>query len=246
MHQRDTMQLHRGDCIAWLRDLPAASAQLIFADPPYNLSGRAHQTLRSGRPAKCDKGAWDKIDDLESFNDAWIRACLRALRPDGTIWISGTLHNHPSVGQALKRQKLWLINDIVWCKRNAPPLFTRNRFVPSTELIWLAAKSKAYYFDYAEATRRNGGKQMRNYWEINAQRHVTPHPTEKPEILLERIVAIGSRPGDLVLDPFMGSGTTGVAAKRLGRRFAGCEINPQYFLWAQERLENRADLLAAE
>jgi len=246
MTQENSMQLQQGDCIGWLRGLPAASAQMIYADPPYNLSGAGHQTLRSGRPVKCDKGEWDKIEDLESFNDSWIRACLRVLHPNGTIWISGTLHNHPSVGQALKRQGLWLINDIVWCKRNAPPLFTCNRFVPSTELIWLAAKSKAYYFDYAEAKRRNGGKQMRNYWEINAQRHVTPHPTEKPEILLERMVAIGSRPGDLVLDPFMGSGTTGVAAKRMGRRFAGCEINPEYFRIARDRLANVPNLVAAE
>jgi DNA modification methylase len=121
------------------------------------------------------------------------------------------LHNHPSIGVVLKKLNLWIINDIIWFKPNAPPLIQKNRFVPSTELIWVSGKSKQYYFNYEMAVRLNNGKQMRNLWEIPAERHKTPHPTEKPEKLLERIILIGSKEGDVILDPFMVSGTTGVA-----------------------------------
>ena len=133
---------------------------------------------------------------------------------------------------------MWIVNDIVWFKPNATPLLQTTRLAPSIELIWLAAKSKKYYFDYDLAKQINGGKQMRNMWQINAQRHKTKHPTEKPEILLERIIAIGSKKGARILDPFMGSGTTGVVAKALGRKFLGIEMDKQYFADAQERIKN--------
>ena len=132
---------------------------------------------------------------------------------------------------------LWIINDIIWYKRNAAPLLSQNRLAPSTELIWVASKTKKYYFDYQTAKTINGGKQMRNLWEINAQRHLTEHPTEKPEILLERILLLGSKQGDTILDPFLGSGTTGVVAKRLKRNFIGFELNPSYFEIAKNRIE---------
>jgi site-specific DNA-methyltransferase (adenine-specific) len=148
------------------------------------------------------------------------------------------LHNHPSVGVILKKLKLWIINDIIWFKPNAPPLLQTNRFVPSTELIWLAARSKKYYFDYDLAKKMGNGKQMRNLWEVNAERHKTSHPTEKPERLLERIISIGSKEGDVILDPFMGSGTTGVVAKRLNRNFIGVEIDDDYFVIAKKRIDN--------
>ena len=209
---------------------------MIFADPPYNLSGEKHQTVRSGKWAKCDKGEWDNIDDFDEFNMRWIAECIRVLADDGTLWISGTLHSHPSVGIALKKLGLWIVNDVVWFKRNAPPVKVKNRFAPSTELIWVAAKSKKYFFDYDAAKAMNGGKQMRNLWEIKAERHITPHPAEKPETLLERIIGIATKPGDVVLDPFMGSGTTGAVAKRLKRTFLGFEISPQYFRMANKRI----------
>ncbi len=155
----------------------------------------------------------------------------------GTIWISGTLHNHPSIGMALKQLGLWIINDIVWYKPNATPLFSRNRLAPSTEVIWLASKSKKYYFNYDLAKRMNNGKQMRNLWTINAKRHITAHPTEKPEELLRRIILLGTKEKETVLDPFMGSGTTGVIAKRYNRNFIGIEINPEYYNWAKERIK---------
>jgi len=146
------------------------------------------------------------------------------------------LHNHPSVGVILKKLNLWIINDVIWFKRNAAPLLSKNRLAPSTELIWVASKSKKYYFDYDTAKLMNGGKQMRNLWEINAERHKTKHPTEKPETLLERIILIGSQQGDTILDPFLGSGTTGVVAKKLKRNFIGFEMNPEYLTIAKNRI----------
>ncbi len=139
---------------------------------------------------------------------------------------------------ALKDLGYWIINDVIWFKPNATPLLSRNRFVPSTELIWVASKDKKYFFNYALAKEINGGKQMRNLWTMPARRHITSHPTEKPESLLERIVLLGSSPGDLVLDPFMGSGTTGVVAKRLGRNFFGIELDKGYFEIAKKRIRS--------
>lgn len=210
----------------------------IFADPPYNLSGENHLTCKSGRIATCNKGSWDQIENIHEFNKKWIEECVRVLKDDGTIWISGTLHNHPSIGVILKQLNLWIINDIIWFKPNAPPLIQKNRFVPSTELIWVAAKSKKYYFNYEMAKKLSNGKQMRNLWEIQAERHKTSHPTEKPEKLLERIILIGSKEEDTILDPFMGSGTTGIVAKRLNRNFIGFEIDNTYFEIAKKRIDN--------
>ncbi|OGS02375.1 MAG: DNA methyltransferase [Elusimicrobia bacterium RIFOXYA1_FULL_47_7] len=232
------MKLKKGNCVELLRELKEKSIDMIFADPPYNLSGKNNLTVKNGKIAVCDKGDWDVIKDIHGFNEEWVRECLRVLKDDGTIWISGTLHNHPSIGVILKKLGLWIINDIIWFKRNAPPLLSQNRFVPSTELIWVASKTKKYYFDYATAKRINNGKQMRNMWEINAERHITKHPTEKPETLLERIIMIGTKKGSTVLDPFMGSGTTGAVAVRQGRNFVGFEISDEYFNMAKKRIEN--------
>ena len=210
---------------------------MIFADPPYNLSGKNFITVKNGKPVTCDKGQWDVINDIHTFNKAWIIECKRVLSDTGTIWISGTLHNHPSVGNLLKELDFWIINDIIWFKRNATPMLSKNRFAPSTELIWLASKTKTYYFDYDKAKEINGGKQMKNLWEIPAQRHLTEHPTEKPEILLERIILIGSKIGDTILDPFMGSGTTGTVAKKLARNFIGIEIDHNYIEISKKRIK---------
>jgi site-specific DNA-methyltransferase (adenine-specific) len=233
-----TINLQLGNCVELMKYLPSGSINQIFADPPYNLSGTNFQTVKSGRMVACDKGDWDIIDNIHDFNEVWIKECIRVLADNGTIWISGTLHNHPSVGVLLKKLNLWIINDVIWFKKNAAPLLSKNRLAPSTELIWIASKSKKYYFDYETAKRINGGKQMRNLWEINAQRHITSHPTEKPEILLERIIRLGSKEGDTILDPFTGSGTTGVVAKRLNRNFIGFEISPKYFQIADNRINN--------
>jgi len=232
------IELIYGDCNLELRKIQDESVDLIFADPPYNLSGKDSLTVKSGKPVKCDKGEWDKLGDLYNFTKKWIGECVRVLKPNGTIWISGTLHNYPTVNIVLKEYKMWIINDVIWYKPNAPPLLSKNRFVPSTETIWVASKTKKYFFNYNKAKELNGGKQMRNLWVINAERHKTKHPTEKPEELLKRIILIGSNVGDTVLDPFMGSGTTGVVAKKLGRKFIGIEINEEYYNIAKERILN--------
>ena len=194
------IELRLGDCNKVLKKVKAKSIDMIFADPPYNLSGKTHLTVKSGRPVPGNKGDWDIIDDYEKFTAEWMAECIRVLKDNGTIWISGTLHNHPTVGVMLKKLGMWIVNDIVWFKPNATPLLQTTRLAPSIELIWLAAKSKKYYFDYDLAKQINGGKQMRNMWQIPAQRHKTKHPTEKPEILLERIIAIGSKKGARILD----------------------------------------------
>lgn len=230
------IDLKKGNSIENLKNFPDCSVDMIFADPPYNLSGKGHITCKNGKKAICNKGEWDVIENIHQFNEEWLKECKRVLSDEGTIWISGTLHNHPSIGFLLKKLGFWIINDIVWFKPNAPPQLQPNRLAPSTELIWLASKSKKYYFNYNKAKKLNGGKQMRNLWVINSKRHKTQHPTEKPEELLERIILLGSREGDVILDPFMGSGTTGVISKRLGRHFIGIEIDEDYFNIARNRI----------
>ena len=230
------MQLKKGECVGILKKMPDKSVDMIFADPPYNLSGKNHITCKNGRKVNCNKGIWDMIEDIDKFNYDWIKECMRVLKEDGTIWISGTLHNHPSVGFLLKKMGYWIINDIIWFKPNGPPQLQPNRLAPSTELIWLASKNKKYYFDYKKAKELNEGKQMRNLWIITAKRHITTHPTEKPEELLERVILLGSKEGEIILDPFMGSGTTGAVAKRLNRNFIGIEIDDEYFEIAKNRI----------
>ncbi len=227
-----------GNCLEILPQINRESIDLIFADPPSNLSNKKFLTTKSGKPVKCDKGKWDEIKNIHEFNLNWIKECIKVLKPQGTLWISGTLHNYPSIGMALKELDMWIINDIVWFKRNAPPVLSCNRLAPSTEIIWLASKNKKYFFNYNLAKEINNGKQMRNLWEITAKRHKTSHPTEKPEDLLERIILLGSNEGDLILDPFMGSGTTGVVAKKLNRNFIGIEIDKEYFEIAKSRINS--------
>jgi len=237
------IKLYNDNCLNVLKSLPEKSVNMIFADPPYNLSGKEFMTIQSGKPVKCDKGEWDKIDNIQEFNKNWLVECKRVLSDTGTIWISGTLHNHPSIGITLKELDFWIINDIIWFKPNAAPLLRTNRFAPSTELIWLASKSKKYFFNYDLAKKLNNGKQQRNLIILNAERHKTSHPTEKPETLLEKLIIFGTKENDIILDPFLGSGTTGVVAKKLNRSFIGCEIDENFFKIANKRIENtRTDL----
>lgn len=234
--------LKNDNCLEVLKEIPDKTINMIFADPPYNLSGENNITCKNGKKIICNKGTWDIIEDLDEFNLKWLNECKRVLTDDGTIWISGTLHNHPSIGIILKKLGFWIINDIIWFKPNAPPQLQPNRLAPSTELIWLASKSKKYYFNYNLAKQINGGKQMRNLWELPATRHLTSHPTEKPEKLVERIILLGSKENDLILDPFMGSGTTGAVAKKYRRKFIGIELNKDYFKIAKDRI-NKQDQL---
>jgi site-specific DNA-methyltransferase (adenine-specific) len=231
------MKLYNGDCLKLFKKIPDNSVNLIFADPPYNLSGKKNLTVRSGKYSSCNKGKWDISDDILSFSEKWLKECIRVLHDNGTLWISGTLHNHPIIGFLLKKLNLWIINDVIWYKKNAPPLFSRNRLAPATELIWVASKSKKYFFNYELGKEFNNGKQLRNLWQINAQRHITKHPTEKPEKLLKRIILLGSKKGDTILDPFFGSCTTGVISKKLNRDFIGFELDQEYYNIGRARLK---------
>lgn len=242
----ENIKLYNDNCLNVLKTLPEKSVDLIFADPPYNLSGEGYLTTQNGKVAKLHKGDWDVIDDIHKFNEDWIRECVRVLSDNGTVWISGTLHNHPSVGVILKKLGLWVINDIIWFKPNATPLLANNRCAPSTELIWVASRTKKYFFNYELAKQMNGGKQMKNLWTINAERHKTKHPTEKPETLLNRIILLGSKENDVVLDPFLGSGTTGVVAIKNNRKFIGIEISKEYFDIAKGRIEQSKNNLFAK
>jgi site-specific DNA-methyltransferase (adenine-specific) len=193
-----------------------------------------------------DKGGWDKpttLDEMHAFNREWLTLCRRALKPDGSLWVSGTLHNIFSVGYALQSLGFKILNDIAWYKVNPPPNLACRYFTHATEtLLWARKTPQARHtFHYADMKAENGGKQMQSLWSIQPparweKRH-GKHPTQKPEALLERIVRAASRPGDLVLDPFCGSGTTGVACARLGRGFVGIDRELDYLTLARLRIE---------
>ena len=241
-------ELYRGDCLKILEDVvrrhPHGAFDLIFADPPYFLSNGGI-TCKSGRMAKVDKGAWDKCRGAEEnheFNRAWLSLCQKALKPDGTIWVSGTAHVIHSVGFALQQLGFKILNDVTWVKRNPPPNLSCRYFTHASEtLIWAAKSAKSrHVFNYADMKKDNGGKQMKSVWDIlppaAAEKKFGRHPTQKPLELLRRVIRASSKPGDAVLDPFMGSGTTGLAALELGRRFTGVELDKKYFALAKKRM----------
>lgn len=240
-------KLINGDSFQELKKIKTETVDMIFADPPYFLSNDGI-TCKSGKMVSVNKGAWDKISDVNekhSFNRKWIRLCKRVLKPNGSIWISGTLHNIYSIGMALEQEGFKIINNITWQKTNPPPNLACRCFTHSTETILWAQKDdkKAkHYFNYELMKEFNGGKQMKDVWTGSltkpSEKTEGKHPTQKPEYLLERIILASTREGDLILDPFMGSGTTGVVAKRLGRRFIGIENDKEYYEIAKRRSEN--------
>jgi site-specific DNA-methyltransferase (adenine-specific) len=257
----DGWALVQGDCLAALDKLPPRSVDLVFADPPYHLSNGG-TTCQGGRRVSVDKGSWDASRGVEqdhAFQREWLTACRRVLKPSGTLWVSGTQHVIFSVGYAMQELGFHLLNTVTWYKPNAAPNLACRFFTHSTEiLLWaspLRARPLAHRFNYREMKARNGGKQMRDLWEI-AERPTaggeqvvwglpTPgprekahgrHPTQKPLALLERVIAASAAPGDLVLDPFAGSATTGVAALAAGCRFLGVERDPAYVDLAARRL----------
>ncbi|WP_276516776.1 site-specific DNA-methyltransferase [Sphingopyxis granuli] len=240
----------QGDCIAMMRSLPAASIDMIFADPPYNLQlgGDLHRPDGSQVDAVDDD--WDKFDSLSTydrFTRAWLAEARRILKPNGSIWVIGSYHNIFRVGTALQDQGYWILNDIVWRKANPMPNFKGTRFTNAHEtLIWASMGEKARYtFNYRAMKTLNDELQMRSDWLIpicGGQERLKKgghkvHPTQKPEALLYRILLACSNPGDVVLDPFFGTGTTGAVAKRLGRHFIGIEREDGYIAAAKERLE---------
>ena len=240
----ETSTLYLGDSLELLKNFSAESVDVIFADPPYFLSNDG-MTCKSGKRASVNKGKWDRaatFKEKHDFNLKWIELCKNILKPDGTIWVSGTLHNIYSVGMALEQEDFKIMNNITWQKTNPPPNLSCKYFTHSTEtILWAKKNSSAkHFFNYELMKELNGGKQMKDVWTgaLTPQREKIfgKHPTQKPLYLLEKILLASTREGELVLDPFCGSGTTGVACKLLRRKFIGIDNDRDFILLAKERL----------
>jgi site-specific DNA-methyltransferase (adenine-specific) len=246
------VRLYHGDCLDILERIPENSVDLIFADPPYNLSNDGF-TCQGGRMVSVNKGAWDKSRGVEedfNFHREWIARCRRVLKPEGTIWISGTYHSIYACGYALQLEKFHLLNDIAWFKPNASPNLSCRFFTASHEtLIWARKDKKSkHVFNYAAMKDgiftgdfiKKPEKQMRSVWAIGTpkpeEKVFGKHPTQKPLALLDRIIIASTNKGDLVLDPFMGGGTTGVASIKYGRKFVGIEKEDAYLQLAKKRI----------
>jgi site-specific DNA-methyltransferase (adenine-specific) len=240
------IRLYQGDALKLLAQAKDAVFDLIFADPPYFLSNDGI-TCHAGKMVSVNKGVWDRAETFEAvyqFNEEWLGQCKRLLKPDGTIWVTGTAHNIYSVGYAMQRLGFKILNDIAWHKVNPPPNLSCRYFTHATEtILWARRTPKSRHtFNYQEMKRENRGKQMQSLWSIKPpgkhEKRYGKHPTQKPEALLERIIRASTNPRDLVLDPFCGSGTTGVAAARLGRRFIGIDLESTYLEIAVARLRD--------
>ncbi len=244
-------QILPGDCIEIMNSLPEASVDLIFADPPYNLQlrGDLHRPDNSKVDAVDD--AWDQFSSFsayDQFTRDWLAAARRLLKPNGAIWVIGSYHNVFRLGAELQNQGYWILNDVVWRKSNPMPNFRGKRLTNAHEtLIWASKGEGAKYtFNYEALKALNEGVQMRSDWVIpictgnerlKDDQGDKAHPTQKPEALLHRIILGTTNPGDVVLDPFFGTGTTGAVAKMLGREYIGIEREEAYRLAAQKRLE---------
>lgn len=224
------------------------SVDCVWTDPPYFLSNDG-TTCVAGHRRSVNKGSWDRSQGLAAdhqYNLQWLRECLRVLKPAGTIWVSGTFHVYLSVGLAMQELGFRILNDIVWEKPNPPPNLGCRCFTHSTEvLLWATKAPKGsrhrYVFNYEAMKRANNNRQMKNVWRFTApgreEKRAGRHPTQKPLALIERCLTASTHAGDLVLDPFSGSGSTAVVCQRLGRRFIGCEVEPKYARMAAVRLE---------
>lgn len=243
--QEKSVKLLLGDTLELLKQIPRQSIDLIFADPPYHLSSGGF-SCHAGERTSVDKGSWDQDEGIEKnfkFHTRWMRACRRILKPNGSLWVSGTYHSIYSCGFILQKQGWHIINDISWLKPNATPNLSCRMFTASHEtLIWARKDKKAKHtFNYSEI--KNGHfakdfikkphKQMRSVWMIGtpgrAEKKYGKHPTQKPESLLERIIIASTNENDCILDPFCGSGTTGVMAVKHKRQFVGLEREQAYY-----------------
>src|SRR5713226_3336399 len=246
-----TPQILYGDCVAELAKLPAGSVDLVFADPPYNLQLQGDLKRPDDSRVDAVDDDWDKFSSFSAYDDftrAWLIACRRVMKREATLWVIGSYHNIFRVGALLQDLRFWILNDVVWRKSNPMPNFRGRRFTNAHEtLIWAAREpsGKGYTFNYEALKAGNDGVQMRSDWTIalcTGEERLKGgdgkklHPTQKPEALLARVILASSRPDDLVLDPFCGSGTTGAVAKRLGRRFIGIERDPAYAAAAEQRI----------
>jgi modification methylase len=241
----------KGDCVAEMAKLPAASVDLIFADPPYNLQLAGQLTRPDQSEVDAVTDDWDKFAsfaEYDAFTRAWLLAARRILKPTGTLWVIGSYHNIFRVGAALQDLGFWILNDIVWRKTNPMPNFRGRRFTNAHEtMIWASRdpEGKGYTFNYDALKAANDELQMRSDWlfpictgseRLKQGDGRKVHPTQKPEALLHRVLLASTHPGDVVLDPFFGTGTTGAVAKRLGRRFVGIEREDEYIAAARSRI----------
>ncbi|MGF1550199.1 MAG: site-specific DNA-methyltransferase [Sphingomonadaceae bacterium] len=240
-----------GDCIAAMAGLPEACADMIFADPPYNLQLNGELYRPEGGRVDAVDNDWDKFDGFaayDAFTRAWLGEARRILKPDGTIWVIGTYHNIFRVGAAMQDWGYWILNDVVWRKTNPMPNFRGTRFTNAHEtLIWAArSENSRYTFNYRAMKALNDELQMRSDWllpicggaERLKQGRAKAHPTQKPEALLYRVLLACTEVGDVVLDPFFGTGTTGAVARRLGREWIGIERERKYVGIARERIDS--------
>jgi modification methylase len=241
-----------GDCVAQMAQLPAASVDLVFADPPYNLQLQGDLKRPDDSRVAAVDDDWDKFSSFSAYDDftrAWLLACRRLMKPSATIWVIGSYHNIFRVGAIMQDLGFWILNDVIWRKTNPMPNFRGRRFTNAHEtLIWAAREpnAKGYTFNYEALKAGNEDVQVRSDWtlplctgeeRLKGRDGKKLHPTQKPESLLARVILSSSRPDDLVLDPFNGTGTTGAVAKRLGRRYVGCERDATYAKAAMQRIE---------
>jgi len=262
----EAYRLYQGDSVELMNQFPEQQFDLIFADPPYFLSNGGF-TCKSGKRASVQKGAWDVsrgVEEDHRFTMEWLKACQRVLKPTGTLWVSGTQHVIFNVGFAMQKLGFKLLNTVTWYKPNASPNLSCRYFTHSTELlIWASprqTKTLQHTFNYARMKAENGGKQMRDVWNLprtgeeeltadgsgrmwtqiaprREEKAFGSHPTQKPVALLERIIEASTPEDATVLDPFNGSGTSGVAALKLGRRYTGIDLDPKYLELTKKRLD---------
>ncbi len=241
-----------GDCIEMMNSLPAESIDLIFADPPYNLQLRGDLNRPDNSKVDAVDDHWDQFSSFaayDKFTTEWLKAARRLLKPNGAIWVIGSYHNIFRVGAALQNQGFWILNDVVWRKSNPMPNFRGKRLTNAHETMIWASKTEAgkYTFNYEALKALNEGVQMRSDWvlpictgheRLKDENGDKAHPTQKPQSLLHRVLVGSTNPGDVVLDPFFGTGTTGAVAKMLGRDFIGIEREEKYRKVAEKRLKN--------
>jgi len=252
MSELKTDVILRGDCIEVLKGLPDKSVDMVFADPPYNLQLGGDLLRPDNSKVDAVDDDWDKFDSFaayDAFTRAWLGECRRVLKDEGSLWVIGSYHNIFRLGAAMQDLGFWVLNDIIWRKSNPMPNFKGTRFTNAHETLIWAAKSreqKRYTFNYDALKAFNEDTQMRSDWalalctgneRLKDEDGAKAHPTQKPEALLHRVLLSASRVGDVVLDPFFGTGTTGAAAKRLGRHFIGIERDETYAKLAEKRIK---------
>lgn len=235
-YKLESTSLFNGNSLNLLTKIEDNSIDMIFADPPYFLSNGG-TSCQSGKRVSVNKGKWDNLNsyhEIEIFNRSWLEECQRILKDNGSIWVSGTHHNIYSVGNNMKTLGYKILNVITWEKPNPPPNLSCRYFTHSTEqIIWSAKNEKSkHLFNYDKMKAINGQKQMKDVWRFSSpsvdEKKYGKHPTQKPEKLLERIILASSEVGDLILDPFQGTGTTGVVAKKLNRKYIGIDTDAKY------------------